>query len=142
MPAVFLGAVTIAGWFAGFLAIQTLALRATPAHGLDARVSYTACALDQVCRIPARVVLTCAFRQYVHDRNNLSPDVLLADICICWNDLRYKSLPASLRLALPLLGSCTCSVDACGGPGTASALRAMRATLSGVLDSILAYVPT
>jgi hypothetical protein len=23
--------------------------------------------------IPARVALTCAFRQYVHDRNNLSP---------------------------------------------------------------------
>src|SRR5216683_2909589 len=35
-------------------------------------------------------------------------------------------------MALDLLGSCACSVDACGGPGTACAPRAMGAALSGV----------
>jgi hypothetical protein len=46
MPGVLPAVVTIVGWFVGSLATQTLALpRETPAHGSDARVSYTACAL-------------------------------------------------------------------------------------------------
>src|SRR6266571_7017721 len=43
-----------------------------------------------------------------------------------------RAFSASLRMALDVLGSCACGVDACGGPGTACAPRAMGAARSGV----------